>query len=276
MSARIVLALVLVLAWVSTTWAGTATLSWQDNSGNNCTVTVCDQEDGFEVHQALNSAPYAKVATVGTNITTAIIPGLVAGDTACFKVLAFNVTGQSGFSNEACKTFTAPDETITIALTLSPAAAVATVFINFQPAAAALPPGYTKDDGAPYSAAQRYGWNRDLRGQTRDRNVNPDQRLDTLIFADTGQIVMWEYDLPSGTYLISLASGDPSWAHGPHRVEVEGIVVIDNIATAVNAFITRTDVPVVVNDGKLTVKLTAPTSGNQDTMLNYLIIKVAP
>jgi hypothetical protein len=148
--------------------------------------------------------------------------------------------------------------------------------INFQPSSVPIPSGYQKDDGSLYSTVRGYGWDRDLRGHTRDRNVHPDQRMDTLVANShdgTGTQATWNYALPNGTYLISLASGDPGYAQGPHRVEVEGNVVVNNIPTTADTFVTITDVPVVVSDGQLTVKL-GGTAGN--SMLNYLIIKSTP
>jgi len=58
------------------------------------------------------------------------------------------------------------------------------VAINFQPAGAPIPSGYLADTGAAFANRGNnwsYGWDQDLTAATRDRNVNADQRYDTLI-----------------------------------------------------------------------------------------------
>jgi hypothetical protein len=54
--------------------------------------------------------------------------------------------------------------------------------INFQPSAPAAPSGYVPDGGQTYAARNglSYGWSSDNASWTRDRNLNPDQRYDTL------------------------------------------------------------------------------------------------
>jgi len=47
---------------------------------------------------------YAKIATTGPGITTYMDSAVVAGTTYCYRVKAFNALGDSGYSNEACKT----------------------------------------------------------------------------------------------------------------------------------------------------------------------------
>ena len=75
----------------------------------------------------------------------------------------------------------------------SSAAAATPVNVNFQPAGAPVPSGYVVDSGAAYSDTRGYGWVTqaslpsathvplDLTPNTRDRNLETDQRLDTLI-----------------------------------------------------------------------------------------------
>src|SRR5262249_7591670 len=97
-----------------------------------------------------------------------------------------------------------------------------------------------------------------------------DQRLDTLISVPANTTATWNYDLPNGDYLVTVASGDPASRMGPQRVRVEGLVIIDNVITASNTYTVVNDFPVKVADGKLTVAIGGST-GN--TALNYLIIK---
>ena len=142
------------------------------------------------------------------------------------------------------------------------------IAVNFQPASSSTPSGFLKDSGATFTSARGYGWSTAV--NTRDRNRHSDQKLDTFIHFDSGTTVTWQYVLANGTYLISLASGDPSYPQGPHHVQVEGITVINNVHTPTNNFVTVTDRPITVADGQLTIRLTRTSSTK--TILNYVRI----
>ncbi|WP_447970302.1 M12 family metallo-peptidase [Nitrospira sp. M1] len=143
------------------------------------------------------------------------------------------------------------------------------VFMNFQPTNASTPPGYQSDTGAPYTSSRGYGWS--TRVNTRERQAVSDQRLDTFIHFDQGTTATWNYDLPNGTYRVTLVSGDPSYPQGPHHITVEGQTVLNRVSTAPKEFKTITNASVRVTDGKLTVVLRRE-SGNKKTILNYLMI----
>src|SRR5205807_2087173 len=100
--------------------------------------------------------------------------------------------------------------------------------------------GYKKDDGSVFDATRGYGWAAWGSVGNRQRNVNPDSRLDTFVFASNTITATWTYVLPNGNYLITLASGDPSFHQGPNRVVVQGKVVVNNLSTAANQFVTVT------------------------------------
>ena len=142
--------------------------------------------------------------------------------------------------------------------------------INFQPTSASIPSGYLKDDGSIYSSTRGYGWSTNLTSNTRDRNSNPDQRLDSFLFVGSNSTATWQYDLPNGDYLISLASGDPSWSQGPQRLLIEDQVVFNNLTSTPNSYLSTTDLAVTVTDGTLTVTLGASSGA---TIINYVIIK---
>jgi predicted phage tail protein len=74
-----------------------ATLQWQDNSGN---------EQGFGIEMlSPTDADFTEVGTVDANITqfSLSLSGNY-GDVFCFRVYAFNAAGDSPDSNIACKT----------------------------------------------------------------------------------------------------------------------------------------------------------------------------
>jgi Bacterial Ig domain len=171
----------------------------------------------------------------------------------------------------AGNTKTAAAVSVTVSNTSPPPPSGSSLFVNFQPSSSSVPSGYQKDDGSVYTSSRGYGWTTAV--GTRERNVQSDKRLDTFIHFDSGTSVTWNYDLPNGDYLVSLASGDPSYAQGPHHITIEDITVINNQTTASNQFITITNHPITVSDGQLSLQLTRTSSTH--TILNYVIITPA-
>src|SRR5262249_27120097 len=82
------------LAGHATAQTAQLTLTWTDNSAN---------EDGFGIERKIGtSGTYGQIATIGANATSYTDTGLTAGTTYCYRTFAFNVTGSSPYSNEAC------------------------------------------------------------------------------------------------------------------------------------------------------------------------------
>jgi hypothetical protein len=74
----------------------TINLSWADNSNN---------EDGFKLERKTGAAGvYAQIAQLPAGQTTYSNAGLLASTTYFYRVRAFNVAGDSGYSNEASAT----------------------------------------------------------------------------------------------------------------------------------------------------------------------------
>jgi hypothetical protein len=73
-------------------------LDWTDNSSN---------ENGFAVERSPNgSNSWQEIATVGDNTTTYTDTGLAPGTTYFYRVAAYNLNGNNGFSNTASSTTT--------------------------------------------------------------------------------------------------------------------------------------------------------------------------
>jgi titin len=69
-------------------------LAWSDNSGN---------EDGFRIERCdtNNCTNFAQIAQVGPNTTTFTNTGLTRNKFYRYRVRAFNLTGNSAYSNIA-------------------------------------------------------------------------------------------------------------------------------------------------------------------------------
>src|SRR5919204_769270 len=175
--------------------------------------------------------------------------------------------------------------------------AVTPAKVNFQPASAAVPSGYTVDSGLAYSDARGFGWVTqaslssathvplDLSPNTRDRNLESDQRLDTLIHmqyplnGNTSAVTTpgaWEYALANGSYQVTVAVGDPLAGTDAenHVIHVEGVTAIAGfVPSGASGSATRhttATVTVSVSDGKLTVDAI----GGANTKLDY--VDIAP
>ncbi len=138
---------------------------------------------------------------------------------------------------------------------------VPVVKINFQPAAAEVPPGYRPDSGAVFGNRGNgfsYGWNADNSATTRERNspLAPDQRYDTLIHLQKPENpdAVWEIALPPGIYDVYAAAGDPDASDGFMHSLAEGQVLVNGAPSDSRRFVAGTATNVNVTDGRLTVR----------------------
>ena len=127
------------------------------------------------------------------------------------------------------------------------------------------------DDGSVYGDrgnGKTYGWSSSHVDLARDRNVNPDQRLDTLVAFHSGG--KWEYAVPNGNYLVKVSIGDAVYK-STHTVNVEGVSFWNGVKLAPNEFLNLSKV-ITVNDGKLTIDQGA--APEMATHIDY--IEIAP
>ena len=96
----ILLALVILQgeAWASR-------LTWVDASNN---------EDGFRVERQTNGGAFTLLRTLGANVTAYSDTALFEGIQYCYRVLAFNASGSSGYSNLACATTPSSSFSLTV------------------------------------------------------------------------------------------------------------------------------------------------------------------
>jgi hypothetical protein len=145
----------------------------------------------------------------------------------------------------------------------------AQIKVNFQLESAPLPAGYLKDGGHIFGIrlnGQSYGWSSDHTDVSRDRNLNSEQRLDTVVQFHAGQ--HWEIALPNGIYAVTVSTGDSGF-ESTHTLNVEGQSFWNGQQLATNQFEQMTRM-VTVQDGRLT--LGNGTSPEKATRINYVEI----
>jgi len=174
-------------------------------------------------------------------------------------------------------------------------------------------PYYPKDVGAAYDPSLAYGWVTEASVQSAPHdsashqplNIQPNGRVrqvvtsghpcatqgvenqlpDTFIYmqyppqpprADVQQVPgAWEMAVPDGTYLVTVAVGDPLGAANPqfnnsvHVINVEGQRAIDAFVPTPSAPCSRATVQVTVTDGRLTLDAI----GGTNTKLSYVQIR---
>jgi hypothetical protein len=126
------------------------------------------------------------------------------------------------------------------------------VKIHFQPDGAPVPAGYLKDDGAlfgPKPSGFTYGWNIVHTDFTRQRNHNPDPRLDSFCHFHAGG--KWELEVPNGSYVVTISIGEPD-NPSTNTLIVDGIEFCRHVNLPTNTF-SRMVKTVPVTAGRLTV-----------------------
>lgn len=164
--------------------------------------------------------------------------------------------------------------------------------VNFQPDSAAVPTGYAKDSGLAYAATRGFGWVRedslattsheglDISPNARERNLQSDQRLDTLMhmqYPSSGGSATavrtpaaWEAAVANGTYEVTVSVGDAAAnLDSTHRIRLEGAGALAGFTpTSADRFAQATQT-VTVSDGRLTVDAIGATN----TKIDFVTIK---
>lgn len=108
---KYILVLFLLFIPIPTFAAPSFTLTWTDNSNN---------EDGFKIERKIGAGTYSQIGTTLTNISTFQDTSLTLDIPLCYRVRAYNLAGDSGYSNEACRQYpsTAPTPPTNIIITV--------------------------------------------------------------------------------------------------------------------------------------------------------------
>jgi hypothetical protein len=100
MFSRLITVVLLSVVFVSSAYGAQLTLNWADNSTN---------EDGFYLERKTGAdGTYQRFATLAPGKTSYTDTSVQDAVTYCYRVMAYNAMGNSGYSNEACAT---PDST---------------------------------------------------------------------------------------------------------------------------------------------------------------------
>ena len=135
--------------------------------------------------------------------------------------------------------------------------------VNFQPSGSIPAGGFQTDSGEVFDAGRGYGWNYSL--PSRDRNIQMPQ-FDTFVFSSLP--TTWEMAVENGTYEVTVSAGDSQFSQGPHRVVVEGVLLIEGTTSLASPHRVKT-ATVVVTDGRLTVTIGG---GGGNTTMNFITI----
>jgi len=125
--------------------------------------------------------------------------------------------------------------------------------INFQPANAPIPDGFSVDSGDSYNDTRGYGWTISPGTEgARDRNMSesPNQSYDTLLIVNvSGE---WNMSIDNGTYLVTVCVGDPFWQNVTNVIKAEGIQIVNDTIDSNNKWFEKTGT-ITVSDGHLTL-----------------------
>ena len=113
-----------------------------------------------------------------------------------------------------------------------------------------------------------YGWYGDMAHvEYRYLSSGPNELQKSIIFDDWGRQKTFEFDLPNGTYQVTVSVGWQGKTYAHNKIEIEGVSFIDDEAS--NPYLVRTK-EVTITDNKLTMAMGI---FDEYTMLNYLDIE---
>lgn len=149
------------------------------------------------------------------------------------------------------------------------------IAINFQPANATIPNGYLADVGGSFDSAKGFGWTigpeEVLRARDRDSSLSTGQEYDTLI--SVASDALWEYEVPNGSYMITICVGDANYPIGIQRLQAEGVSVIDAQLSDSVRWVTKEKV-VDVRDGKVSITFVGSGENAVDPIARLCWVKI--
>src|SRR5262249_37403865 len=149
--------------------------------------------------------------------------------------------------------------------------ALPTVKINFQLAGSPAVNGYDQDNGSVFGVRAdgfSYGWNKTHTNDSRDRNKNSNQLLDTLVQMQLNS--NWSINIANGTYTVKISVGDSQYTSN-NTLNVNGQNYFSAVQLGVNQFATVTQTVTVTNG-----KIVLDNAGGVDRMTKLNYIEIAP
>lgn len=146
--------------------------------------------------------------------------------------------------------------------------------VNFQTTDAPVPDGYIADTGFAYGLrpnGRTYGWSAEDYDAARDRadaDVSDVRRRSFAHLQPGGVDRTWEIALPKGWYLVSITAGDAEYTDSIHKIDAEGVRVMNFVPGSEQRW-AQADAVVFVADGRLTV---TPGEGASNAKISHVEI----
>ncbi|WP_028581432.1 glycoside hydrolase domain-containing protein [Desulfogranum japonicum] len=129
---------------------------------------------------------------------------------------------------------------------------------------------YLKIGWNNYDKTLGYGWYGDMAHvMYQYLTSGPNELQKSILFDDWGRLKTFEFDLPNGTYEVTVSVGWQGKIYPRNMIEIEGVSFVDDEASSPYLVRTRT---VQVSDKKLTMNMGI---FDEYTMLNYLNIEAS-
>ena len=153
---------------------------------------------------------------------------------------------------------------------LSGLAAQGAVTVKFQPSNAEVLSGVLVSDGGTYSAERGYGWDRDLRGQTRRRK---DGQTGVALIDRTISQATFTVDLPDGDYVFRVKAGDSEFASGL-AIVLNEMIALPPVQLRAGEFVVQ-EAPITSMGGKARITFIGGQQGRPNSMIDRITITPA-
>jgi chitodextrinase len=191
-------------------------LTWGDSSS---------VESGFRIERSSGGGSFAQVGQVGTNVTTFTNTGLTASTTYTYRVVAFNSTGSSPYSN------TASGQTAASTTNTAPSVSVANPQNNSS---------YPEGTSVSFSGSAT---------DSQDGNISGNLRWTSNLLGEIGTGPSFSRSMPAGTHTIVATATDSGGMSGNRQLTMTVTVAATAPPSTTGSL--NTQVSVVRNKAKV-------------------------